>query len=424
MRKQRKRHKKKRSLTISILLILIIAIGGIYVVYDMKQKEIETEHKNHIAQIQKHYNKFVITNKLTSLYEKENDKYVPTSKIQKDEMLTLEEKEDFTYTDEYFKVTTFDKEYFVNYKDIDKLDNPVEYTSRYKNYIPFNKNIITIENAKLYDENDDLIYQFKDKLDLPIIINKKDHYGVEYNGRLLYIKDEDIEDIYEHENTDKSNTKSIAVLNYHFFYTDDDNECNQIICLSTSKLETHLKYIKDNNIFTPTMKELEMYIDGIVQLPKSIVLTIDDGWRAKIGTEVISEYKLNATLFLMSAYYNPNNYQNEYIEVHSHGHDIHNPGICPGGQGGAIKCLEKTKLLEDLKQSREELNNTTVFCYPFYEYNDYSISVLKEAGYTMAFGGVNEDGKPRVVVGSNKFKLPRYVIYNTTTANDIKRYIG
>ncbi len=167
-----------------------------------------------------------------------------------------------------------------------------------------------------------------------------------------------------------------------------------------------------------------MYIDGYIQLPKSVVLTIDDGWRANIGTKIITEYKLNATVFLMSKYYNPNKYQNEYIEVHSHGHDIHNPGICPGGQGGAIKCMEKSKLLEDLNDSRQALNNTTYFCYPFYEYNNYSIEVLKEAGFTMAFGGSNEESHVKASPGINKYKIPRYIIMNYTTANDIASYIG
>lgn len=126
----------------------------------------------------------------------------------------------------------------------------------------------------------------------------------------------------------------------------------------------------------------------------------------------------------MSKYYDPNNYQNEYIEVHSHGYDIHEGGVCPGGQGGAIKCLEKTKLLADLNASREKLNNTTYFCYPFYEYNDYSIKMLKESGFTMAFGGPGEGGNYRVKPGINKYKLPRYIIYNNTTANNIANYIN
>ena len=167
-----------------------------------------------------------------------------------------------------------------------------------------------------------------------------------------------------------------------------------------------------------------MYIDGYIQLPKSVVLTIDDGWRADIGSKIMSENKMNATVFLMSKDYDPNAYKNDFVEVHSHGHDLHKVGVCPGGQGGAIKCVEKSKLLDDLKTSQDKLFGTTVFCYPFYEYNNYSIEVLKEAGYTMAFGGYGEAGNYKVKPGINKYKLPRYVIYSWTTAKDIASYIN
>ena len=167
-----------------------------------------------------------------------------------------------------------------------------------------------------------------------------------------------------------------------------------------------------------------MYIDGYIQLPKSVVLTVDDGWRADIGSNIMAQYKLNGTVFLMSGGYSPEAYKNDYIEVHSHGHDLHNPGVCPGGQGGAIKCLDRTKLLADLKTSQDKLYGTTVFCYPFYEYNNYSIEVLKEAGFTMAFGGDGEGGYYKVVPGINKYKLPRYVVYSYTSVNNIASYIN
>ena len=35
----------------------------------------------------------------------------------------------------------------------------------------------------------------------------------------------------------------------------------------------------------------------------------------------------------------------------------------------------------------------------------------------MAFGGPNEGGKARVVPGIDKFRLPRYVIWNNTNLN-------
>lgn len=42
----------------------------------------------------------------------------------------------------------------------------------------------------------------------------------------------------------------------------------------------------------------------------------------------------------------------------------------------------------------------------------------------MAFGGNNEEGRYKVSPGINKYKLPRYVIYNNTTVNNIASYIG
>lgn len=424
------KHMKKKKCIIIILLVLFFLTGitCLYLKYknDMIEKQkIQDNNNKMVIDIKKHYNQYVKTNKLCDLYVKKDNLYISTAKIQKDEYLQLEDKKDIEYTDEYFKINGFDNDYYIYYKDVDITESIPEYSERYKKYIVFNKNILTKRTVTFYDDTDKVIYQFNNSFDLPIYVMKSDKYGVEYNNRILYVKKADVEKEYEHNNSKQVNTPSIAVLNYHFFYTDGDNGCNQIICLSTTSLKKHLKYIKDNNIFTPNMKELEMYIDGELQLPKSVVLTIDDGWRADSGASIINDYKLNATVFLVTASYHPYVYKNmEYIETHSHGHDIHNPGVCPGGQGGGIKCLAKDKLLDDLKKSRETLNNTTVFCYPFYEYNDYSISVLKEAGFTMAFGGTLEDGKRKVTVGSNKFKLPRYVIYNTTTEKDVASYIG
>ena len=41
----------------------------------------------------------------------------------------------------------------------------------------------------------------------------------------------------------------------------------------------------------------------------------------------------------------------------------------------------------------------------------------------MAFGGYGEGGNYKVKPGINKFKLPRYVIYNYTTASNLASYI-
>ena len=211
---------------------------------------------------------------------------------------------------------------------------------------------------------------------------------------------------------------------YHFAY-EEDNPCYEEICHSPKQIKEHFSYIKDNNFFTPKMNELEMYIDQKVQLPqKSVVITFDDGTRADVAKKYVDEYKINATLFLITSWFNKEQFESEYFEVHSHGDNIHNGGLCSGGQGGEIKCMEHDKLLTDLKTSRDKLNGSTVFCYPFYEYNDYSIKVLKEAGFTMAFAGERAGGKIKVTPGIDKFRLPRWVIVNYTTQTQFISYVN
>jgi peptidoglycan/xylan/chitin deacetylase (PgdA/CDA1 family) len=178
-----------------------------------------------------------------------------------------------------------------------------------------------------------------------------------------------------------------------------------------------MKYLSDNNFYTVDMKTLEMFIDGKIRLPKkSVVITIDDGGShiIKYGYPILEKYKIHATLFLITGSYNANDYISSNVEIHSHTDKLHNTGVCPGGQGSPLKCLEKNLLLEDLRGSREKLNNTDIFCYPFYEYNDYAIKVLKEAGFTMAFANVGYKIKP----GDNKMKLSRYTVLSTSSLSE------
>lgn len=58
---------------------------------------------------------------------------------------------------------------------------------------------------------------------------------------------------------------------------------------------------------------------------------------------------------------------------------------------------------------------TTTIAYSFYDYNNYSIEVFKEAGFTMCFAGYYEAGRPNKIIGGDKFRIPRFSFSNTTT---------
>lgn len=411
--------KKKNKILIILIVVLILIV--LFIVGSYYKEKINTETT--ILDINKHFNNVVTTNKDSKIYLRNNNEYIECGSIGKDVILTLKE-EEINENTLYFNITNMDEEYYIKYSDVNPINMEYSKDDRYKRYVVFNENITT-DSIKLY-KDDKLIYILNKSIELPIYIKDNDRYYVEYSDELFWVNKEEVE-IISSDNTSDLNTKGIAVLNYHFFWndkTENSSECNQIICHSTTQFREHLDYIKDNEIFTPTMEELEMYIDGKIRLPKSVVITIDDCWRADIGTNILKEYELNGTLFLITGDCKPDAFMNEYVEVHSHTDKLHTTGKCPGGQGGGIKCLPKDEILSDLKTSREKLNNSKVLCYPFYEFNNYSIDIVKEAGFTMAFAGVNGTGNNLVKVGSDKYRLPRFVIYSYTSVNDIKKYIG
>lgn len=417
----RKRKNKKSNLIIVILFIIVLGICGYFGYKYVVSKNIMLNKEKIIEKITSHYNKYVKTDKNVVLYDKSGSE---AGLIGKNVELNLDEIE-ITSDTKYFKIKDFDGEYYVKYQDVDKIEALTSYSDRYKSYILFNENIVTNDKTSFYDENNNLVYTFNKSFDLPIIIKDDNRYGIEFNNRLLYVKKDEIKETKENNNTELKNANGVPVLNYHFAYEDDDKTCNEIICHSASQLKEHFSYIKDNNFFTPTMKELEMYIDKKLQLPqKSVVITFDDGGRAEVAKKYVDEYKINATLFLITSWFKKEQFESEYFEIHSHGDNIHNGGLCSGGQGGEIKCMDHDKLLTDLKTSREKLDGSTVFCYPFYEYNDYSIKVLKEAGFTMAFAGEYAGGKIKVTPGIDKFRLPRWVIVNYTTKKQFISYVN
>ncbi|MDD4706484.1 MAG: polysaccharide deacetylase family protein [Bacilli bacterium] len=421
--------KKKIILIIFIVIIFLLSIVGVYLYLEhqeyLKEQAIleqEQKEKELLKNIKSHYNDSVKTNKEATIYELTNNNYNEIGKINKDVELLLE-KENITINTKYFKISNLN--YYINYMDVDKIESISKSNTRYKKYISFNQNIITKDTTNFYN-NDGLVYTINKSFNLPILVKEKDKYYVEYLNQLLYIIKDDVNELINYNNTTTVASTNISVFNYHGFYNPNLGEkCDSVICLTTEKFEQQLKYITDNDFLTVTMWEFERYIEGNLKLPvKSVLLTIDDGGPGVTTRAIplLEKYNQMATLFLISSWFDPKIFKSNNLELHSHGHNLHNQYECPGygEQGGAIMCKDRDYLLTDLKKSRELLNNTTAFCYPFYDFNEYSISVLKEAGFTIAFRG----GYIKATVGVDKFKVPRFTVMSYLTLNEFKKLIN
>ncbi len=235
---------------------------------------------------------------------------------------------------------------------------------------------------------------------------------------------ERFQDMLEGKTEIRDVATSIAVLNYHFFYNPETGEeCNESICLSVQNFEEQLKYLQDNGYRTLTMKEFNDWMDGKIELPKkSVLLTVDDG---AMGTDthlpaLLEKYDAKATLFLISGWWPLSKYRLGNLELQSHGHDLHHNSFCRDGSCGKKGLiLSKEELQADLQLSKETIGEPIAFCYPFYAYNQTLINAVKEE-FELAFIGGNQKATRK----SNKYKIPRYVIYKTTSLASFKNMIN
>ncbi|MDD3340648.1 MAG: polysaccharide deacetylase family protein [Bacilli bacterium] len=418
---------KKKLVFVTLFIILIGTLVGVYYIKekDRKAKLLEQEKqtevkkkKDLIKEIKEKYNTYVKTNKTAGLYILENKQYKKVGTVKKEISYILEDIGTITEETKYFKIKDFP--FYISYKDVEKVETYTEPSQDYKNYIPFGESIVT-KNTKLY-QGDTLVYDLKDSITAPVLVKDNTYRYIAYNNDLFYVKEEDIKETIPSESKEVPTTK-MAVLNYHFFFEDGDKACNEIMCIPRSQFEKELEYLQKNEYYAVSMKEFKWFLDKKVQFSKKTVLiTADDG---AYGTEnvlpsALAKYKMKGSLFLITSTRKPEKYKFPYLELHSHSNDMHNTGICPGGQGGGIKCLKEEDVLADLKTSRDLLNQTTAFAYPFYEYNTRAITLLKKAGFTMAFIG----GNKKASIGVDKMLIPRYAIVNSTTLNDFIKKVS
>lgn len=405
--------KKKNILIITVvLIILVVSVCSIFIIksIDENQKIKEKEKlESKLTEIKNHYSENVITNKKTKLYKQESDKYIEFGEINNDVVVSLE-KHNITLDTEYFNIAGMD--IYIYYKDVDPIQD-YALDDRYKNYIYFNEKLKTKNSFSLYRDNNE-IYKFNEAMDFQILIKDDNRYGVVYDNLLYYILKDDVEKIYTNEVDYREKATEIPVTVYHFLYLENE-VCDEIICNSIKQVREEFDYLKQNNYFTINTKEMEYFINGKINLGKnSILITIDDGARATNFLPVLDEYKINATLFLISSWYKISDFDSNYLELASHTNNLHTPGVCSGGQGSPLKCMNKEEALKDLELSRKTLNDTEAFCFPFYEYNDYAIDLVKTAGFKIAYIG----GDKKASIGINNYTIPRITIHNNISLDN------
>lgn len=354
---------------------------------------------------------YVVMKKDAPLYQKSNDAFQQVGMVSKDSLVLLSEQN--TKQQSHYQIAN--SEYYIYFGDIKRNDENRKYDTSYQRYIAFNENIKTNLVSKLYDQNGQLRYAFKGAIDLPIIQKQGDMYFVVFMNELLAVKKSEVS-VYERVNSQVSNAKQIPVLMYHFFYDAKANEqAPDSNYVEIQNFRTQMQYTKDNGYQSITMKELDMYLDGVIQLPaKSFVVSIDDNAESlkRLAYPVLEELKVYATNFVITSWSEDFALlQSPYVELQSHSDAMHQGG-CSGMQhGGLFNCISYQDGYKDVTTSKDKLNGAFVFCYPFGDVNDNMKKVLHDAGYRLAF--TTKFGY--VTLGMDKLQLPRVRITKNTS---------
>lgn len=209
--------------------------------------------------------------------------------------------------------------------------------------------------------------------------------------------------------------QTIAVLGYHDFIVNDSNNGMQI---NIEKFDKQMKYLKDHNYNTITLKQMDCFINKTCKIPrKSVLITMDDGYKSnyELAFKVLKKYNFNGVVFYMGVNYNGGNenymdlnmikeakrkYPN--IEFASHTYDLHH---------------ENDYLLsyEEINNDFKKMNNvidTKYFAYP-YGHVSYNIErALKNNDYKLAFTFGPGRNHRKVRQDDDKYHLPRLFISN------------
>lgn len=214
--------------------------------------------------------------------------------------------------------------------------------------------------------------------------------------------------------------EGLPVLMYHFFYDKSKDSGKDGNWIEISDFEEQMKYLSENDFYFPTWEQVENYIDGTQELPeKSVVITVDDGDPSffELAVPIIQKYKIPTTSFVITYWYgNRANDKQEYVSYQSHSYDMHKAG--KNGKGVMLS-WDYDKIKDDVLLSRDVLGGADIFCYPFGQYNDLGIKVLKENGYKLAF--TTKGG--RVKEQSSKYELPRVRISGNTSISEFKKKV-
>jgi len=223
------------------------------------------------------------------------------------------------------------------------------------------------------------------------------------------------------------NYQTVPVLTYHKF---SRNKADTMT-VTESAFEQQMRFLKENGYRVITMDEFFDFLNFKSQIPKkSVVITMDDGWRSayEIAFPILKKYGYPATLFVYTDLIFPSDKTLDWdliaemsrnrIDVQCHT-KTHRNLDRKGGQESFREYFEavKKELTESAKIVKRRLNKDVKYlAYPYGDTNHLVVALLVKLGYKGAFT-VERESNPFFV---DPYRIKRSMIYGNFDLNDFE----
>ena len=201
----------------------------------------------------------------------------------------------------------------------------------------------------------------------------------------------------------------VPVLMYHSISTDSENSN----CVSQEQFTEEMEWLYRHNYHPLTMEEFEQSLTQGAPVPENpILITLDDGYSDNYQTAwpILKQYGFHATFFIISNSVSPDSIDwDQLSELVSQGnsigsHSVHHYDLA------TLTDKQQEYELRESKQVLEDHLGTEIkaFCFPSGKYNEKTLSLLSQLGYTLSFTTKSGRAYPE----DNPYELHRVRIWN------------
>ena len=186
----------------------------------------------------------------------------------------------------------------------------------------------------------------------------------------------------------------VPILCYHRI----GKTCHSALCVSDSVFRAQLAYLKDNGYRTISLADLYDFISYRRAIPlRSVVITIDDGYRSSYDTAfpLLKEYGFTATLFIYTDFVEATPLSiswDQLREMKAAGFEVESKSVTHSDltlkQAGESEADYETRIIRELNASkaildRELQQDTRFLAYPFSKYDRWVLDQADAAGYRL-----------------------------------------